>query len=82
MKIKPYDSTKPWKPRTPKQDEQFRLARVRGLWFHAWTLTGERRDAMQQIIDAELIAHGQESQTARFNRQRAELEAKLQKEHQ
>ncbi len=77
MKIGPYDPTKPWKPRTDAQNEQFRLARVRGLWFHAYTLTGERRAAMQEVIDAELAAHGQETQTQRVARQRAALDAEL-----
>ena len=81
MRIGRYDPSKPHKPRSDKQNEQFRLARVRGLWFHAYMLTGERREAMQRIIDDELTAHGAESQTDRTRRQRAELEARLGKEH-
>jgi hypothetical protein len=82
MRIKPYDPRRPeTKPRTAKQNEQFRLARVRGLWFHAYSLTGERQSAMQRVIDAELASHGQETQTARFQRQRAKLQARFQKEH-
>jgi IS1 family transposase len=82
MKIKPYDPTKPWKPRTKRQDEQFRLARVRGFWFHAYTLTGDRQKAMQKLVDEELTIHGQEAQTVRVDRQQSELRAQLLKEHQ
>lgn len=63
------------KPRTQAQIDALTVFRLRGLWSHAWALTGARREAMQKAIDDELALLGVETQTARRARERAELEA-------
>lgn len=53
------------------------IFRLRGLYFHAWLLTGKRRDRMKALIDAELVAMGAESQTVRMDRERDKNAATL-----
>lgn len=78
-----------WKPRPYDPDNQaklstaqkkaitrnFHIFRLRGLYFHAWLLTGKRRERMQSLIDAELKAMGAEPQTVRMQREKRVREA-------
>ena len=77
MTFKPHDRTKPYRHRTPAQDDALRVMRIRGLFYHSYTLSGWRAKVMRLLCDAELIARGQETQTARDARKRAEFEAQL-----
>lgn len=81
MRIRPYDPSRPRKATTPAQDaareRSFRIFRLRGLWFNAWLLTGERQDAMQAAIDQELELIGAEPQGPRWAAHRADMDALL-----
>jgi hypothetical protein len=90
-------SRKRWDERrklTPAQEaantRSFRIFRLRGLWHFAVILSPERRDAMQALIDAELVDLGAEPHTQRElkihaardlayqrEREREDLEAEL-----
>jgi len=87
-------SRKPWqepKKLTPAQEaanqRSFRIFRLRGLWEPARILTEGRREAVQALIDEELVGLGAEAHGARYARMRAvwaeerrareELEAEL-----
>ncbi|MDO9471926.1 MAG: hypothetical protein Q7J28_02640 [Caulobacter sp.] len=56
FRVKPH--TEPRKPRTQAQeaatDRAFRIFRLRGLYYQALLLTGERREQAQAAVDAEL----------------------------
>ncbi len=67
---------KEWNP-TPAQEKALKVFRLRGLWFHAWILSPERAKAMQLLVDLDLESLGVETQTARFERERAELYERL-----
>ena len=54
-----------------------RVLRVRGLYYHAYSLSGWRAKVMRLLCDAELLALGQETQTARDARKRRELDERL-----
>ena len=77
MSFKPHDRTKPYRRRTPAQEHQMRVLRVRGLYYHAYSLSGWRAKVMRLLCDAELLALGQETQTARDARKRRELDERL-----
>jgi len=77
MSFKPHDRTKPYKRRSPAQEAQMRVLRVRGLYYHAYALSGWRARVMRLLCDAELLALGQETQTARDARKRRELDERL-----
>lgn len=74
------DRTKLPRRLSPAQEaanqRSFRIFRLRGLWAHACLLTGERRLAMEALIDAELVALGAEPETARRARIDAEQDAR------
>lgn len=74
-----YDpSRKPGPPPTERQrlarDRNWRIFRLRGLWYQAWCLTGERRDAMQALVDQEITLLCAEGEGPRRARQREDRE--------
>ncbi|MEC7798103.1 MAG: hypothetical protein VX755_12380 [Pseudomonadota bacterium] len=69
MTFRPRDRSKPRKPQSPAQEaateRSFRIFRLRGLWSQCLLLTGERREAAQAAVDAELDAMGAEPEGER-----------------
>lgn len=76
-KIKPFDPSKPYVPRTPAQEaagrRSFLIFRLRGLYAQAGLLTGDRRERAERAIDEELKAMGAEPETERRRKQTEEL---------
>jgi hypothetical protein len=46
-------------------ERNFRIFKLRGLYYHALNLTGQRRGQMQRLVDAELKAIGAEPEGQR-----------------
>ena len=74
-----YDPGRPaGKPPSERQkvarDRNWRIFKLRGLWYQAWALTGERRDAMQALVDQEIALLGAEGEGPRRERQREDRE--------
>lgn len=69
------DRRLPRKPQTPAQEaatqRSFRIFRLRGLHSQCLLLTGERREAAQAAVDAELSLLGVDTETARQAQKRA-----------
>lgn len=64
--------------RTPAQETAFRVFRLRGLWWSLFGgLTGERLQHARALIDAELADLGAETQSARWARQKREIDERL-----
>lgn len=68
-----YDpSRKPGPPPTERQkvarDRNWRIFKLRGLYYHAFLLTGDRRSAMHALVDEELQALGALGQTDKHQR--------------
>lgn len=79
FKVKPH--TEPRKPRTPAQeaatDRAFRIFRLRGLYYQALLLTGERREQAQAAVDAELRLLGAKT----HDEHAAEVAARMASDH-
>lgn len=70
----------PGQPRTPQSPAQeaarersFRIFRLRGLHSQCLLLSGDRREAAQAAVDAELVAMGAEAETPRQQRRAEEF---------
>lgn len=77
IRIRPYDPSRPRKPRSEAQEaatqRNFHIMRIRALWALSYILSPARREMVQDIIDAELRAKGAEPQGVRRARERVEL---------
>lgn len=79
--IRPYDPNRVSKPRSDAQkaatERNFRIGRLRGLWYLNGLLSPARREAVEAIIDAELRDLGAEPEGERRRRRRADLMAEI-----
>lgn len=79
-----YDPSRPSHPGTERQraarDRNWRIFKLRGLFYQMFILTGERREAAWAALDAELVALGAEGEHARRERQHRELMERLHRE--
>ncbi|MFN3474046.1 MAG: hypothetical protein ACK4ZW_08380 [Blastomonas sp.] len=58
----------------------FRIFRLRGLWWQLGPLSPERMDAVRLIVDDQLRELGAEPEAGRKEKRNAELYAKLERE--
>lgn len=72
MRFKPYEPGRPYRPRTPAQDRQLRVFRLRGLYYHSYALSGWRSRLFRWLIDQELAVYGAEPQSTRDRRRFAD----------
>jgi len=70
------DPLRKLRPPSPKQkaarDRNWRIWKLRGLWYNSFPMTGERLIAYREAIDAELVNLGAEPETARKTRKEYE----------
>jgi hypothetical protein len=70
------DPLRKLRPPSDKQraarDRNWRVWKLRGLWWNSFPMTGERRDAYRAAIDAELALLGAEPQGVRLAREERE----------
>lgn len=80
FRVKP--QSEPRRAQSPAQkaatERAFRIFRLRGLWCQTLLLTGERRMAAQNAVDAELALLGAETHGARIA---AELDERAKRRH-
>ena len=72
------DPLRKLRPPTAKQkaarDRNWRVWKLRGLWWNSFPMSGDRLLAYRAAVDAELSALGAEPETARQSRLRREQE--------
>lgn len=66
----------PDRRRTAAQESAWRVFRLRALWHQASLLSGERRRAVQRLIDSEILGRGAEPERKRQERRWREWDAR------
>jgi hypothetical protein len=72
--VRPRRDARPTAKQSAARDRNWRIFKLRGLWWNVGMLTGKRLTAARRAIDAELEHLGAESSSQRVERERRDAE--------